>query len=92
MDDKKKKYEIDFFALQILVYMEQFGYSPSCIFAQKLLIKNAYGKDVSLRGAYRRVKNQVDYLDDELLEKINSYPCIKSKLKKSNVKKDCNNE
>lgn len=84
--EELKKREIDFLALQVLLCMEASGISPenhnSCLH----ILKKCDGTEITLKSAYYNVKRNINYLDDELLKKLNSFPCIKVKLKK-----DCNN-
>lgn len=41
------------------------------------------GKEVSVASLYRRLKNNINYVDDKLIEKINSHGCIFKKLSKN---------
>lgn len=81
----KDSFEINYLASQIIYFLDNYHFSPNCYFAQKILVKKPNGKQISLASAYRKLKNDVNYVDDELLDKINSHDCIIKKLKK-----DCN--
>lgn len=85
--DKKvnKKTEMNYLALQVLYYVKLSGYSPNDYLASDLYIYDIYQEEVKLNTAYLRVKRNVNYVDDEIIEKINEQPCIHRKLKK-----DCN--
>lgn len=78
--------EPDYLATQILFFLDIYQYSPNGYYAQKVLIRMLDGKEISLASAYRKLKDNINYVDDELLNKINSHACIMKKLKK-----DCNN-
>lgn len=85
--DKKidKKTKINFLALQVLYYIKLSGYSPNDYLASEFYVNDIYGDEVKLSTAYLRVKRNINYVDDEIVEKINEQPCIHTKLKK-----DCN--
>lgn len=85
--NKDKSAEINFLTFQILLHIKMTGYSPNNVLAAYLLVDDMNGKKISLRSAFSKIRRNVNYLDDELIEKINSYQCIRTKLKK-----DCNNE
>jgi hypothetical protein len=79
--------EADYIAIQILFFLKEYGYSPNNILARKFLVKMLDGNEVTMSSAYRTLKNNINYVDDEIIDKINSFPCIIKKLKK-----DCNSK
>ena len=79
--------EADYIAIQILFFLKEYGYSPNNILARKFLVKMLDGNEVTMPSAYRTLKNNINYVDDEIIDKINSFPCIIKKLKK-----DCNSK
>lgn len=79
--------EADYIAIQILFFLKEYGYSPNNILARKFLVKMLNGNEVTVPSAYRTLKNNINYVDDEIIDKINSFPCIIKKLKK-----DCNSK
>ena len=83
--EEKIKKEIDFLALQVLYIVELTGYSPFNLKTDYFLVRTLDGRDITVKTAYLRVRKNVNYLDSELLEKINKQPCIFKPLKK-----DCN--
>lgn len=80
----KSNLEIDYIAIQVIYFLEMFEYSPNSGAGSKVLIKMLDGSEITVESAYRKIKKNVNYVDDELLEKINSHPCIFKNLKKSN--------
>ena len=83
--EELKKRETDFLALQVLYAMETTGYSPFNLRMGCLLVSTSDGREITIKTAYARVRKNVNYLDDDLLEKINKQPCVVNALKK-----DCN--
>lgn len=79
--------EADYIAIQILFFLKEYGYSPNNILARKFLVKMLSGNEVTMPSAYRTLKNNINYVDDELINKINAFPCVIKKLKK-----DCNSK
>lgn len=79
----KSYLEIDYIAIQVICFLEKFEYSPNSGAGSKALIKMFDGSEVTVLSAYRKIKKNVNYVDDRLLEKINSHSCIFKKLKKS---------
>lgn len=77
--------ETNFLALQVLYIMEKTGYSPYCVKKGCRLVSTIDGREITTKTAYEKVRRNVNYLDDELLEKINKQPCVVNVLKK-----DCN--
>lgn len=83
--EERMKKEIDFLALQVLYIMETTGYSPFNLRTDCYLVRTPIGKEITVKTAYIKVRNNVNFLDSELLEKINKQPCVVNALKK-----DCN--
>ena len=75
----------NYIAIQILYFLEKYGYSPNSAIKRGILIGTINGNEVTLASAYRTLKKNVNYVDDDLLEKINSYPCIFKKLEKNST-------
>lgn len=91
---RKKLYEIEnlrrkvnYLALEIKLYIEENDLSPSSIYCKKCYIRSFDGKVMTMRCAYDFVRENVNYIDDDLLEKLNNCRRIKKKL----VKQEINN-
>lgn len=87
---KPSNLEMDYIAIQIISFLNDYGHSPNGTFAQKVLVRMIGGEEIILTSAYRRLKKNINYVDDALIEKINSYPCIVKKLEKSEHKSEHN--
>lgn len=75
--------EANYIAIQIIYFLDKYEYSPNSYFSHSVLVKMLDGKEVSVASLYRRLKNNINYVDDKLIEKINSYGCIFKKLSKN---------
>ena len=75
--------EANYTAIQIIYFLDKYEYSPNSYFSHSVLVKMLDGKEVSVASLYRRLKNNINYVDDKLIEKINSHGCIFKKLSKN---------
>lgn len=78
--------EANYIAIQIIQFLDMYEYSPNSYVSQNVLVKMLDGKEVSVASLYRRLKNNINCVDDELIEKINSHGCIFKKLSKDGFK------
>ena len=80
-----KKRKIDFLALQVLYDMEKTRCSPCNVRMGCRLVRTLDGNDITVKTAYLRVRQNVNYVDSEIVAKINNQSCVVKPLKK-----DCN--
>lgn len=81
---KQSNLEMNYIAIQILYFLNNYEYSPNSIIGHHVLVKMINGEEITLTSAYRRLKKNISYVDEDLIDKINSHPCIFTKLSKDN--------
>ena len=87
MNREEIKKNANFLALILAYLIKEIGYSPNTQIFDGHYIENIKGKPIKVSSAYSYVKRNIKYVDDAIIDKINSNECIKTKLKK-----DCNNK
>ena len=77
----------NYLGLTVAYIIKKIGHSPNCCIFDKFYIENIYGESLKVSSAFRYVKRNINYVDDDIIKSINSNNCIRTKLKK-----DCNNK
>lgn len=76
---RQSRLEINCIAIQFLPFLDDYEYSPNSLIGQNTLVTI-----ISLASAYRRIENNIDYVDEDLVDRINPHPCIVKKINKGN--------
>lgn len=84
IDNLRRK--ANYLALEIGMFIEENDISPSSIYSKKNYIRSFDGKVMTMRCAYDFVREYVNYIDDDLIDKLNDCRRIKKKLVKQEIK------
>lgn len=84
IDNLRRK--ANYLALEIGMFIEENDISPSSIYSKKNYIRSFDGKVMTMRCAYDFVREYVNYIDDDLIDRLNDCRRIKKKLVKQEIK------
>lgn len=84
IDNLRRK--ANYLALEITMFIEENDISPSSIYSKKCYIRSFDDKVMTMKCAYDFVREYVNYIDDDLINRLNNCRRIKKKLVKQEIK------